>query len=130
MRILFITSLISLSTILKAQKIDSIYFHLYTDSLKKEVYNYINIDGKLSNGRYLPLGSDKIIFSSNTGNWDGNSVIIPAEYKGDSLWVKAILRDNPAIWKTIIIYLKKNLDQAILKTEQEILDEIKKKKNK
>ena len=129
MRILFIIALIGLCKVGTAQKIDSIYFHLYTDSLKKEVYNYINVDGKLNNGRYLPLGADKIKFSSNTGNWDGNSVVIAPEYKGDSIWVKAVLIDNPAIWKTRIIYLKKNLNPENLKTEQEILDEIKKKKN-
>ena len=38
-----------------SQKIDSISFHLYTDSLKKGQHNYINVDGKLSNGQWQPL---------------------------------------------------------------------------
>ncbi len=46
----------------KAQNIDSIYFHLYTDSLKKEVHNYINVDGLLQNGRYLPLDTSLSAF--------------------------------------------------------------------
>jgi hypothetical protein len=29
----------------KAQKVESIYVNLYTDSLKKGTYNYINIEG-------------------------------------------------------------------------------------
>jgi len=35
----------------KAQKVENIYVNLYTDSLKKGTFNYINIDGKLSNGK-------------------------------------------------------------------------------
>ena len=47
--------LLSISAVsLFAQKVDSIFFHLYTDSLKKGQYNYINIDGKLSDGRWMP----------------------------------------------------------------------------
>ena len=41
----------------KAQQIESIEFHLYTDSLKKGVYNYINIDGKMSDGSWRPLNT-------------------------------------------------------------------------
>ncbi len=110
------------------QKIDSIFFHLYTDSLKKGVYNYINVDARLANGRYLPLSTDKIKFSSSSGTWDGNSLIIDPDYKGDSVWVKADLIENPALSKSIIIYLKKNLSAVPLKTEQEILDEIRRSK--
>jgi len=56
-------------TIVKAQKIDSIYANLYTDSLKKGTYNYINIDGLLSNGSYLPLDSTQVIFKSSAGKF-------------------------------------------------------------
>ena len=41
---LALTLLITASSV-NAQKVDSIYFHLYTDSLKKGTYNYINVDG-------------------------------------------------------------------------------------
>ena len=50
-----------------AQKVDSIYFHLYTDSLKKGFYNYINVDGKLSDGSWTPLDSTEILFTSDAG---------------------------------------------------------------
>jgi len=66
--VLFFT-LITFSTFAKAQKIDSIYVHLYTDSLKKGTYNYINIDGKLSNGRYLPLDTTDLVFSASDGKF-------------------------------------------------------------
>ena len=49
-----------------AQKVDSIYFNLYTDSLKKDQHNYINVDGKLSNGRWMPLSAKEIEFSCSS----------------------------------------------------------------
>ena len=45
-----------------AQKVDSIFFHLYTDSLKKGTHNYINVDGKLSNSRWHPFTEKEIKF--------------------------------------------------------------------
>src|SRR4051794_39660310 len=91
----------------RAQKIDSIYFHLYTDSLKKGFHNYINVDGKLSNGRYLPLNNKQLDFWCNTGTWDGNDLIIDRSYKGDSVVVKATLKEQPQLSKTVTIYIKK-----------------------
>lgn len=129
MRFLFAIVLLSTALKSKAQKIESIYFHLYTDSLKKGVYNYINVDGKLSSGRYLPLTAKQITFSSNGGIWDGNSLIIDSSFTGDFVEVKAILKENPAMLKTITIYIKKKPDDTVLKTEKQILDEMKKNKS-
>lgn len=111
----------------RAQKINSIYFHLYTDSLKKEVHNYINVDGMLSNGKYLPLDSGQIIFSSSTGTWLGNDLIINSTFKGDSVLITATLKANKQLSKSIIVYIKKRNDNSGLKTEEEILNDAQKK---
>jgi hypothetical protein len=116
---------ISLSA--KAQKVDSIYFNLYTDSLKKGVYNYINVDGKLSNGRYLPLMTDEISLSSSAGKWDGNSLIIDKDSKIDSVVITAFLKSRPEIKKTVTMHVKKKEVDSPLKTEDELLDEWRKK---
>ena len=118
--------LFSVSLAVKAQKIESIYFNLYTDSLKKGVHNYINVDAKLTNGNYLPLTSKQITFWCNTGQWEGNDLIIDSSYKADSVVVKATVKDQPQLSKTITIYLKKRLDNPLLKTEAEILNNKKK----
>jgi hypothetical protein len=107
----------------KAQQVESIEFHLYTDSLKKGVYNYINVDGKLSDGSWRPLNSKLIQFSSNAGTWDGNSLIIDSAYNKDSVVVTAVLKGNAALQKTITIYMKKNLVGERLKTEEELMNE-------
>ena len=106
-----------------AQKIDSIYVHLYTDSLKKGTYNYINIDGKLSNGRYLPLDTTDIIFSSGDGKFYGNSLYLPPDFAKDKVHIKAVLKSNPAMYKQFDVYIKKTPDPEKLQTIDEILHE-------
>lgn len=113
-----------------AQKVDSIYFHLYTDSLKKGFYNYINVDGKLTDGSWQPLDSTQIIFTSNTGFFRGNDLFIDSSYKDETVKVKAILKSNPAIWKETTIYIRKRGFTEPLKTKEEILDEMQHGKKK
>jgi hypothetical protein len=117
----------------KSQKIDSIYVNLYTDSLKKGTYNYINVDGKLSNGRYMPLDSTQLIFWASEGKFLGNSLWLDKDYKYDRVLIKVLLRTNPKMNKELTIYIKKKPDDEQLKTEEELLKEIdnsKKKKKK
>src|SRR5690606_5668098 len=61
---------------LRAQVPDSLFFYLYTDSLKKGTFNYINVVGKYGNDRYLPLTDKDLIFTADTGNFEGNSLYI------------------------------------------------------
>jgi hypothetical protein len=105
-----------------AQSVDSIFFHLYTDSLKKGVHNYINVDGKLSNGQWRPLTSKEINFTSTYGVFDGNSLIIDSSYKGETVTVKAVMKSNPALWKEVTIYIKKVDIPERLKTVEEVLN--------
>ena len=106
----------------RAQNIDSIYFHLYTDSLKKGVHNYINVDGKLSNGQWRPLSAKDITFSSSYGVFDGNSLIIDTGFKGEKVSIKAVLKTNPALWREVVIYIKKIESTEGLKTLDEVLN--------
>src|SRR5215218_5166105 len=96
---------LTLSKAQKAQKVDSIYFHLYTDSLKRGTFNYINVDGKLSDGRWLPLTVKEIILSATAGTFNGNSLFIDSSFKGPKVTIKAALKDNPSVFKEITIYI-------------------------
>jgi hypothetical protein len=113
-----------------AQKVDSIYFHLYTDSLKKGFYNYINVDGKLSDGTWSPLDSSEILFISDAGFFKGNDLFIDSSYKGETVRVKAILKTNPSVHKEVVIYIRKRGFTEPLKTNEEILDEMRHKSAK
>ncbi len=129
-KLILFLALIVICTSTSAQKIEAIYFNLYTDSLKKGFYNYINIDGKATNGDWLPLDSTHIIFSANTGHFKGNDIFIDSSYKGDSIKVKATLRSNPAIWKEVTIYIRKRGFDEPLKTDIEVLKEYRKPSEK
>jgi hypothetical protein len=107
----------------RAQKVDSISFNLYTDSLKKGVYNYINVDGKLTNGTFLPLMSDQVTFTSSAGKWDGNSIILDTAFKEDSVVITATLKERPEVKKNITVYIKKIVTEPPLKTEKELMED-------
>jgi len=109
-----------------SQKIDSIYVNLYTDSLKKGTHNYINIDGLLSNGTYLPLDSTHLLFSASAGSFSGNSLWISPDFKEDKITIKVILRNNPLLFKQFDMYIKKKPDNERLKTTEEIMSEMNK----
>ena len=104
-----------------SQKIDSILFHLYTDSLKKGQHNYISVDGKHADGRWQPLTSKEIEFSSSSGKFDGNDLILPGDFKEEKVKVKAVLKRNPEIWKEVTIWIKTLPDPDRLPTKEDIL---------
>lgn len=105
----------------KSQKVDSIYFHLYTDSLKKGTHNYINVDGKLSNGKWMPLTAKEITFSSTYGEFEGNELILPFDCKVEKVTVKAVLRSDPGTWKETTIWIKKKPDDERLPSRKDVL---------
>jgi len=117
------------SGLLKAQKVDSIFFHLYTDSLKKGTYNYINVDGKFNNGRWLPLTSREIQFSASAGKFEGNSLFIEKNQQEQYVRIKAALKADTAVAKETIIYIKKKEDTELLKTQEEIMNRRGKRRN-
>ena len=111
----------------KAQKVETIYVNLYTDSLKKGTLNYINIDGKLSNGKYLPLDSSHLIFWASAGKFSGNNLWIDRDIAAAKVDIKVSLRNDPSIVKEFTIYIKQKPDPE-LKTMDEIMNKSKSKK--
>ncbi len=112
-----------------AQKVESIHFNLYTDSLKKGFYNYINVDGKMADGMWLPLTDKEITLSSNCGQFKGNDLFIDSAYLAETVTVKAVLKSNPQVWKEVTIYIRKRGFEP-LQTEDEILNKSKQKNKK
>jgi hypothetical protein len=115
--------LLILTVAAKAQRVDSIFVHLYTDSLKKGTYNYINIDGKLTSGKFIPLDSSNIIFTSSDGKFSGNSLWINRDFAKEKVTIKAVLKSNPSLYKEFTMYIKKKPNDDNLKTLDEIMNE-------
>jgi hypothetical protein len=129
-KVLVVLGFILATNAVSAQKVDSIYFNLYTDSLKKGFFNYISVDGKLSDGQWVPLDSTSVRFISNAGFFKGNDLFIDSSYNGETVKIKAILRSNPHVWKETVIYIRKRGFDEPLKTNEEILNEMKNKGKK
>ena len=104
-----------------AQKLDSLFFNLYTDSLKKGTYNYINVDGKFSDGRYLPLTEKELIFSCNAGKFEGNSLFLDSSVRLDKVVVKVSLKSDSSVNRERTIYIKKYENTERLKTMKEVM---------
>jgi hypothetical protein len=122
--------LILCGTLVRAQQLDSLFFNLYTDSLKKGTHNYINVEGRYSDGSYLPLGDKDVKFTSSYGKFSGNSLFIDSAIKVEKVKVKVQAIKNAALSDEIIIYIKQYEPYERLPTVEEVLKGEKKKKRK
>ena len=128
MKIILLSIFCMSGYILKAQKVDSLYVNLYTDSLKKGTFNYINIDGLMSTGNYLPLDSTQISFYSNGGTFSGNNLFLASDFSGEKVHIKIVSKTNSKLCKEWDMYVKKAED-APLKTADQLINEMKKMRN-
>ena len=123
-RVYFLLFFIAASFITKAQKIDSLFFNLYTDSLKKGSWNYINVDAKLSNGKYTPLTHEQLSFKVSNGKLQGNSIWIDWEFADDSVVVVVELKQNPSVRRSITIWIKKQDLQMNIPVHDSLLQQL------
>ena len=115
---------------IEAQKLDSLFFTLYTDSLKKGTYNYINVDGKYSNGRYLPLTDKDLVFTASAGSFEGNSLFVDSSITEEKILVTVRLKANPAIQRSLYIYIKQYDPPVELPTREDMLPKKSKGRNR
>ncbi|GAA4328709.1 hypothetical protein [Flaviaesturariibacter amylovorans] len=120
---LLLLALAVASGTLGAQGVSRFDFNLYTDSLKKGFYNYINVDAQLTDGSWRPLDSTQLRFTANTGFFKGNDLFIDSSYHGDSVRVRAELRSDPKQSKEVIIYIRRRPFEA-LPSEREVIDRV------
>lgn len=121
---------IFISASVEAQTIESIFVNLYTDSLKKGTYNYINVEGHLSNGKYIPLDSTEIIFWSSDGKFFGNSLWIDKDFEKEKVLIKVTSKKDHDLNKEFTMFIKKKPDDENLKTSSELEKEMRQKSKK
>lgn len=122
-KLLLIISCAFAWSLLPAQKVDSIFFHLYTDSLKKGTHNYINVDGRLSNGTWQPMTAKEVKFGSSACEFSGNELVIPPGFSGEKIVVWAELKSNPSQRIERTIWIKKKPDPEFLPSKDEVMRE-------
>lgn len=106
------------------QKPDSIFFHLYTDSLKKGTYNYINVDGRMPGGSWLPLTDAQLDFTTTGGRFERNSLFLEPDFAQEKVVITATLKTDTSVQKKTTIWIKKGTDTDKPRTEEEIRREI------
>jgi len=109
-------------------KVMQIAFHLYTDSLKKGTYNYINVDAFLEKDYWRPMDTSHVAFASSAGQWSGNNLMVDKNFALDSVVVRAFLKSNPIMAIDTTIYIKKNDDPQSLPTMDDIMNENKRRR--
>jgi hypothetical protein len=124
MKLFFTILLICISFSSFAQSIDSIFFNLYTDSLKKGSWNYINVDAKLSNGKYIPLNEKQLIIKTSAGKQEGNSIWLDWDFKPEFITVQIQLKENKAVIQTKTIWVKKQDLQMNAPLQDSLLQQI------
>jgi hypothetical protein len=107
-----------------AQSIDSIFFNLYTDSLKKGSWNYINVDAKLSNGKYIPLNEKQLIIKTSAGKQEGNSIWLDWDFKPEFITVEIQLKENKSVIQKKTIWVKKQDLQMNAPVQDSLLQQI------
>lgn len=127
---LFVFLVLASAQLVKAQKVDSIYFNLYTDSLKKGSWNYINVEAKLSNGKYIPLNNQQISISTTAGKLEGNSIWLDWDFKPDFVSIEVKLKENPTVSKRIDIWVKKHDLQLNAPVQDSLLKQINNKQKR
>ena len=103
-----------------AQSVQSIHYHLYTDSLKKGTHNYINIDGKMSDGSWKPLTAKEVELQSDYGKFEGSDLILPENTNVKKVLVTATLKSDKQKTKQITIWIKQMPDPPLHKNDKDL----------
>ncbi len=113
MKYFFLIILFASTQVAKAQSVQSIHFHLYTDSLKMGTHNYINIDGKMSDGSWKPLTSKELDLKSDYGKFEGNDLVLPQNTIVKKVLITVILKADQKNTKQITIWIKQQPDPPL-----------------
>lgn len=81
----------------------------------------------MQGGRWLPLTDKDVVLSATAGRFEGNSLILPADFKGETVTIRAASKYDAHLWQEVTVAVKKSSSQEKLQTEQEILNEPRKK---
>lgn len=106
------------------QSIVDIRFNLYADSVKNTIDNYINVEARLSNGRYIPLTANEINFSSDYGFWRGNSLVLSKVKNVDAVNITAQLKSDTSKKITTTVYIQKYPDAGFFLSEKDFMNKM------
>ncbi|MFY0253771.1 hypothetical protein ACDQ55_07420 [Chitinophaga sp. 30R24] len=80
---------VPLQTTLHMPYVTGIRFNHYADSVKRDIRFYLNVEGKFSSGKILPLDTATIRFVASDGKIIGQDLLLPANDTSKTVTVEA-----------------------------------------
>ncbi len=88
----------------------SVYFNLYTDSLKPVLNYYVNVEGETTDGRYLPLDTNDVFLTADWGEMRGNAWVIPRIFLDEKVTFTAVSKRNLMLRSSVTVWIQKGKD--------------------
>lgn len=113
--------------------LSSIRINNYTDSLKRGIHFYVNVEGIFNTGRIYPLDTARVRISSDAGQLIGQDLLIPvADSVTKRIAVKAVYRGNSSLTASSVIPVKQLPDDEslIIQNEKDVFKKPSKKQKK
>jgi len=101
---------------------ESIRFNLYTDSIKKKVPFYLNVEGTFSNGKIYPLDTNMIHITASSGNVEGNTLQLSQKDTISTIKTVVSLKWDKTLEDSVIIPVKTHLKEVTLPSEDELFN--------
>jgi hypothetical protein len=92
------------------EQLKRIYFNLYTDSIKTILDFYLNVEGEYRDGRFLPLDTSQVVFSTDQGSMRGNAWKPPAHIDFEKVHFEVRAKGRPELHDSITVWLKRARD--------------------
>ncbi|HVI47423.1 MAG TPA: hypothetical protein VM802_21295 [Chitinophaga sp.] len=93
-------------TVLVLPKLTGIRFNHYADSVKRDIRYYLNVEGKFSSGRILPLDTSVISFNTSDGQIIGQDLLIDKNDTTRLITVEAWYKPNPNMYLRSVLPVK------------------------
>lgn len=109
--------------------VTSLYFNLFTDSLKKDNPFDLNVQGRFTSHKVYPLDTGMVAFTKTGGGTlsAGRLVVTGDDTVTRKIHVVVRLKADPSIADSVWIPVKQIPDTARLPSEQELLDQWKRR---
>lgn len=90
-----------------------IRFNHYADSIKRDIRYYLNVEGKFSSGRILPLDTASVRLRASAGKVLGQDLLIDKEDTVKTVAVDAWYKANPDMYSHSILPVKQMPDPEL-----------------
>ena len=119
-----------LQTTLTLPHIVGIRFNHYADSVKRDIRFYLNVEGKFSSGKVLPLDTSALRFAASTGTIIGQDLLLEKNDSAKTVTVEAWYKHNNQMYLRSVIPVKQapDNDAGIIKSLPELNNNQKRKR--